>query len=294
MDLYAKGAADVAADHAHVRFGDVEVPREDVLHHVRGLGGVMHRERVLAWVVVGEDRAAFEAHAGVAAEAVAFFEHYVGVGECGIHLAVVHVSAEADVVTQLRMDHDLARKGFVHVHDRGQRLPVGCDQFARVLGLRARLGHDRRNCFTLPACTVDCERILRRRLQALEVGEHPDPWGAVLGYCAAIDYGDNARRSARFRKIQALDPCVRVRAAQEHDVRKARETQIVDEGAAALQEALGIGARLGFADVACLRAGLRILDRQFVAGGHGLISLRRRASTVSIASTMAWYPVQRQ
>ena len=57
VHLDAEGAADVLRDHAHVALGHAEVPREDVLHHVRRLRRVIHGERVLGGVVVGEDRA---------------------------------------------------------------------------------------------------------------------------------------------------------------------------------------------------------------------------------------------
>ena len=85
-------------------FGDVQVAREDVLHHVRRLGGVVHGERMLGGVVVGEDRAALEAHAGVAAEVESVLDHHVGLGECLVHAAGVVLALEADVVAQLRMD----------------------------------------------------------------------------------------------------------------------------------------------------------------------------------------------
>ena len=55
MHLDAERAADILGDHAHVAFGDVEVPRENVLHHVRRLGRVIDGERVFGGVVVGED-----------------------------------------------------------------------------------------------------------------------------------------------------------------------------------------------------------------------------------------------
>ena len=60
VDLDAVGAAHVLRDHPDVAFGDIEVPREDVLHHVRRLGRVIDRERVLGRVVVGEDGAGLE------------------------------------------------------------------------------------------------------------------------------------------------------------------------------------------------------------------------------------------
>src|SRR5437879_11504701 len=77
MYFDAERAADVPGDHSHVRLGDVEVAREDVLHHVRRLRRVVHGERVLGGVVVGEERPTFEAHAGMAPEVERVLDHHV-------------------------------------------------------------------------------------------------------------------------------------------------------------------------------------------------------------------------
>src|SRR6185437_15771899 len=44
MDLDAIGAADVAADDAHIRLRQREMPQDDLLHHVRRLRGMMDGE----------------------------------------------------------------------------------------------------------------------------------------------------------------------------------------------------------------------------------------------------------
>ena len=293
MHLDAVGASDVAADHAHVRFGQVQVLGEDVLHHVRRLRGVVHGERVLGGVVVGEDRPALQAHAGVPAEVELFLDHHVGPGEGVLHRAEIHFAVETNVVAQIRVDHVAPGERFLHVDHRRQGLVFGDDQFAGVFGLRASLGHHCCDRLALRAGAVDGDRVLWRGFQALEVREHADPRRAVLGHGAAVHDGDDARRRARLREIQALDHRVSMRAAQEHDVGEPRKAQVIDERPAPLQQALGVGARLGLADVAGLQPGLGILDGQFVAGGHFcapwvLSPPRRRTSTVSIASTMAW------
>ncbi len=68
VDLDAERAADVLGDDAHLLVLDVEVLGEQVLHHVRGLGGMIDGQALLALVPVGDQRARLVADAGVAAE----------------------------------------------------------------------------------------------------------------------------------------------------------------------------------------------------------------------------------
>ncbi len=282
------GTADVPAEYAHVRLGKLQMLGEDVLHHVRGLGRLMHCKCVFRDVVIGQDRAALEAYAGVPAKAVALFDHDVGFGECGVHFAVVDRTLETDVVLELRVDHGLAGQRSVHVDHGGQRVPLGLDQLAGVLGLGARLGDHRGHRLALPAGTLDGQRMLRRRLDPLQVPQHADPGGAEFGDRASVDDGDHARRGARLGEIEPQDLRVRMRAAQEHDMSETGKTQIVDVGAAPLQQAFCVGARFGLADVTRLGARFRIPDRNFGARVHARTPLRRATSTTSIASTIAW------
>ena len=105
-------------------------------------------------------------------------------------------------------------------------------------------------------------RVLRRRLDALQVREHRDPRRAVLGDRPAVEHADHARLLQGLREIQLPDPRVRVRAAEERDVREAREAQVVDEGAAPLQQALRVRPRHALADVAPVELRARRVQRQ--------------------------------
>ena len=124
VHLDAEGAADVLRDHAHVALGDAEVAREDVLHHVRRLRRVVHRERMLGRVVVGEDRAPLEADAGVAAEVEGLLDHDVGLGEGLVDAAGVVLALEADVVGELRVDDRLPLRGIPPCRRRRAALPT--------------------------------------------------------------------------------------------------------------------------------------------------------------------------
>ncbi len=286
VHLDAEGAADVLADHAHVGLGNVEVAREDVLHHVRRLGRLVDRQRVLRGVVVGEDGAALQRDAGVAAEGIGFLGHEVGFGEGRVDGIGAEFALETDVVAELRMDDVFAGERLLHVADHRQFLPFGLHQLQRVFALRAAFGDDRRHRLALAAGAFDRDGELRRRLDAFQVAEHRDPGLAVMGDRAPVEHRDDAGRGRSLRQIEALQPRVRVGAAKEHHMRELRKAQVVDIGAAALQQALRVRARHALADIALVDGGAGRVQRQFGARVH-LRPSRREASTSSTASTIA-------
>ena len=93
------------------------------------------------------------------------------------------------------MDHRRLgiERGF-RIGDRGQFLVVDLDQFAGVLGFGAAARDHGADRFALPAGTLDCDRRLRRRFQALQMREHADPRRHDLGEFRAGDHGDHAGR----------------------------------------------------------------------------------------------------
>jgi hypothetical protein len=122
---------------------------------------------VLGGVVVGEDGASLEAHAGVAPEVERVLDDHVRPGERFLDAAGVQLTLEADVVAELRVNHRASGKRLVHVDDDRQLFPFRLDQRDRILGLAARLGNHRRHRLALPARALDGDRVLRRRLDAL-------------------------------------------------------------------------------------------------------------------------------
>ena len=77
VHLDAERAADILGDDPHLLVFDAEVLGEQVLHHVRGLGGVINGQALLALVPVGHDGARLVADAGMAAEAECRLDHFV-------------------------------------------------------------------------------------------------------------------------------------------------------------------------------------------------------------------------
>jgi hypothetical protein len=147
------------------------------------------------------------------------------------------------------VDQDIALQGRFHVGDDGQLFPLRFDERHGVLGLAARLGDHRGDRLALPARAADRDRVLRRRLDALQVAEHRHPRRAVLGDLGAVEDGDDAFRLRCLLETQLLYAGMRVGAAEESDMREARKAKVVRERAASLQQALCIGARDALPDV---------------------------------------------
>jgi hypothetical protein len=254
VDLDAVGSAHVPRDYPHVAFGDLEVPREDVLHHVRRLRRVIHGERALRRVVVREDGAGLQRHSGVASELVSLFDHEGGALEGSVDFSGVEFALEADVVAEIGVNYPATGEGVLHFHDGRQLLPSGLDVLRGVFRLRAGFGDDRRHRLALPAGALDGERVLGRRLDAFQVAEHRDPGLAVSGKRASIHDRDDAGHGAGLFEIKVLDASVGVGAAEKSDVRKAGESQIVDERPASVQQALRVRARNAFSDIPAIAA----------------------------------------
>ena len=229
VHLDAERAADVLADHAHLLFFQPEMLGEQVLHHVRRLRRVIDGHALLGRVPVGDHRAALVAHAGVAAEVECRLDDLVGFGESLVGLARHEAALEGKIVPEIGMDHRRAgiERG-LGVGDGGKLLVSHFDQLAGVLGLRPRLGDDRAYRLALPAGAVDRDRMLRRRLDALEMGENANPRRNDFRQLRPGDDRDHARGFFRRCGLDLDDARMRVRRAQVGDMRHARQRDIAD------------------------------------------------------------------
>ncbi len=99
---------------------------------------------------------ALVADAGMAAEHEGLLDHGVGFLRRLVDFADIETALEGEVVAEFGMDHRRVRieRGF-RIGDRRQFLVVDLDQFAGVLGQRARLRHHRADRLALPAGAVD-------------------------------------------------------------------------------------------------------------------------------------------
>ena len=163
VHLDAERAPHVLAQHPHLVLLQIELACVQVLHHVRRLAGVVNREALLGRVPVGDLAARLESHAGVAAELEGGFLDRIGARERLVDRSGVQGPGKAQVVAKLRMNKRcFGRKSGLHVDDRGKAFELHHQDVQAVLGLLAGLRHDCHHRFTLPAGTLERERILRR------------------------------------------------------------------------------------------------------------------------------------
>ena len=200
VDLDAEGTTDVLADHANLRLHQSQMEGRNVLHHVRRLRALIDRQPRFGDVPVRHHRARLQCHAGMPAKDELRFHHLVGAGKRRIDGAGVVVALESEVVAERRMDH----RGFriergAHVRHRLQLLVFHRDEFRGILGYRAAGRHDGRDGLTLPADAINRDRMLRRRLQTLQMRQHADPRRDDRRKLFAGHDGDNARQALRRR-----------------------------------------------------------------------------------------------
>ena len=305
MHLDAERAADVLADHPHRRFRQLELARVQVLHHVRRLERVVHGQPLFGRAPVGELAARLERDTGVAPELEGGLDHGIGLGEGRVDAAGVEAAREAEVVTQLGVDDGRASvQSSFHVDYGLQPLDLHVHQLQGVLGLLARLRHHGHHRLTLPAGPFDRQRILRRRLHAGQVRQGGDPRLAHGRDVAPVRDHHHAGHAARGVGIDADDAAVRQRTAPEHDVRHARQLEVVDVHPLPLHQAARTGTLAAGADVArVFRDGrqqcfdlVRRFDhfsacrwREDVRVHAAVPGRLRRVSSVSqIASMIAW------
>jgi len=131
--------------------------------------------------------------------------------------------------------------------------PIPCIRPARVPrrpSATARLGrHNGGDGLALPAHTINRNRVLRRRFEALQMREYADPGRNNRCKLRAGHDGDDAGQPPRLRGVDADNFRVRMRRAQEHHMGHPRQFHIADIQPAPLHQPLEVGPRHHFADI---------------------------------------------
>ena len=146
----------------------------------------------------------------------------VGLGERGLGgRRVAGLPVEAVVVgLALEVGADHRRVGverLAGVDDGVERVVVDVDELQRVAGRVAVLGDDERHLLTLEAHLVGGQHGLH------VVGQRRHPRQALLGQVGTGHHGLDLRMCLGRRHIDADDPGVRVRRAQDRQVQHARQ-----------------------------------------------------------------------
>ncbi len=250
VHLDAERAADVLGHDAHLVLFEPKVLGEEVLHHVGRLRALIDGEPLLARIPVGDDGARLVGDAGVAAEHEGRLDHRVGRAETLVGIAGGERALEGEIVAQFGMDD---RRRLVErrlgVGHGGKFFVFDLDQSAGILGERPRVRDDGGDSLALPAGALDRDGVLRRRFEALEMGENADPRRDHLRKLGAGDDGDDAFQAPRRRGVDRLDARVRVRRAHERDMRHARQRDVGDILPAPLRQPRQIRPRHRAADI---------------------------------------------
>ena len=229
VHLDAERAADVLGDHLHLALGELEMLGEQVLHHVRRLRALIDGQALFARIPVGDDGARLVGDAGVAAEQEGGLDHGVGFGETFRGIADLELAFEAQIVAELGMDHRRCRiERGLRIGDGRQRFVVDLDELNGVFGFRARAGDDGADRLALPADAVDGDSVLRRRFQALQVREHADPGADHLASSAPVTTATTPGAVFAAARLDALDPRMRMRRAQEGRMQHTGQHDIAD------------------------------------------------------------------
>ena len=169
MDLDAKRAAHIFANDTHIGFGNAQMTRKYILHHVGRLRALVNRQQVFGRVVVCQNAAWFVGHASVSTEFVNLFHHHVGFGKLCLKILSDQFAAETFVVAQISVnDHVAGQRGF-HVGHNGQEVPFNQHMVEGVFCLTSCLRHNGRHCFALRAGSFWGNGVLRCRPNAFEV-----------------------------------------------------------------------------------------------------------------------------
>ena len=153
-----------------------------------------------------------------------------------------------------------------------------------------RFGDDGRHRLALPARTLDGQRMLRRRFQALQMRQHADPGRADRKQVGAASPPRPRQGRARAgTQIEPLDARMGVRPAQESDVHQPRQHEVADELPPPLHQPRQFGRGTAAADVRVrpverrerrrsfhpcpiARRGLDRVDDRLVAGAAAVIA----------------------
>ena len=193
-------------------------------------------------------------------------ERVVGGGERPLGLADTLDDVGRDVVAQLVIDQRGAGgEGGRRGGDDGQGLVVHLDEVARVLGERARFGHHGRDHLTDVADLRDGQGVAHAVAHggARDGARHAGrPRLLNVGDVGSRHDREHAGQGQSSRGVDASHAGVGVRAPHHGGVRHARHLEVVDEGAAAGEQARVFPPRDRRADVAAFgRAGSGVMRR---------------------------------
>ena len=233
--LVAEAAADVRGDDADLVLGQAGDERVDRAVRVRGLAGGPQRQLAAHPLVVGHAATGLHRRRVHARVDDVLLHHDVGLGEHRLGGGLVAgLPVEAVVVglaVQVGADHGgVGRQGAAYVDHRRQRVVLDVDQLEGVARGVAVLGHHEGDLLALEPHLVGGQH----RLHVVGQGRHPGQ--PLLGQVRTGDDRLHLRVRQRGAGVDADDPGVRQRRAQDREVQHALQLDVVDVLAHAADE----------------------------------------------------------
>ena len=246
VDLGAEAAADLGGDGPHLVLAQAGHGRDHRPQDVRILGRRPDRHRPLAGFEVRDDAARLHRIRHQALVHHALRDHDLGRSKGLVDRGVVHraaIGADAgaarhqrhrEVVGEVGVDHDrLAGHRLLEIDDRGERIDIDDDGIGGVTRGVAVAGDHDRHRFPGVADHVGGHGPMRRRGE-WRADRH---WPEHLGDLGAGEHRLDAVHRQGGGDVDRADAAVRDVAALERQVLHADDLDVVDVGAAPLDEA---------------------------------------------------------
>ena len=240
LAAHAEAAADVGLDHGDGVLGEAHLLRQDGAVVEGHLGGAMHGEMAAPRIPFGEQAARLHRHRCEALHLEMFAANIGGVLERSIRIAA-QCRERADAVAAAGLEQQ-ARVGARRsaARDRGQRFDGEGDGIQRVLGERRAVGHHHGDGLTDVAHFLGGDhRLLEVRVFRQQFLPHGDDGDRAQSPAdvSRREHGVHAGTLQCGRRLDVADTAVRHRAAQDRGMQAHFGRHVVDELAAAAQEA---------------------------------------------------------
>jgi hypothetical protein len=235
LQLGAEAAADLGGDGPHAVRAQAEQRGDDVAQEVRHLRRAPDGQA--AGAVLGEDGARLDGGARDAVVDDPALDDHVGLGEAGLEVAAAQGPLVRLVRAERLVDDDLVLEGLLQVHDDRERVVLDEDVLGGVddgVAVVADDGGDR------VAHVVDRalgDRPVLGRVDG-DAGRHPGRRHRAAGvHVLAGEDGDDVVAGLGRRLVDGHDPRARLGRADERDIQRARQDDVVGVAGAARDEA---------------------------------------------------------
>src|SRR3990172_350001 len=227
VELAAEPPADVRRDHTHLALGEIEQLGKMGFQNMRYLSRRPDREFLFSGKIAGHYAARLD---GVGCQALVhqfLLDDFVRLLESFFDVALLVLPAKGHIVGPFGVDHwGAGRERFFRVSNRRQRLVLHVDQVERVARRIAIFGDNRRHSVAHVTDLVDRQDVMLGNSQSRVAGGGRQS-ADLIAQLRAGENRDNAGMAPRRVRVEAFDLGMRVRASKYRHVEHARKPDIV-------------------------------------------------------------------